>query len=642
MGTRRRREEAETVEEVGVPNQNFTVKVGSGGREVRRTQRAASSAEPERRRRQRPARSVRRSARSVEPERRRRRRPARSVEPERQRRRPARSVERERRRRRAKEEPQRRRERDRDVRKRTGRKRRREPEPEPEPEPEVEESGLASESDSSASSEEEDDVGTESPPGSPVAPAPAPTPRIFHKRVREGEPVQQQPQPRGTVVSEQPQPQPRGTVVSEQLPAGAGPRRGEAVLAHPAGLWCAHDIVPPEDCEVLIRSMAVRLEARGQRQLRWFGGNWQGYGDITPTDPIPPGQCRQIVDRLCAKVGFPHANVATLHVYHRQRAKQASGDDAGQQNAGRLMAIKPHTDDAKLEGEGGVLMVQLSGTAELVLSTRGRCVATAVRRQGTGCICDDEAFRSPYQHCVLWPRERAGDEMVTLTLRSLPLLGEAAPKRRRVERSASPPMPELTAAEMRQAEFETKKKKYADFKKRFADTYGRQATLTDLTSDARWKPQYDLYQRLLELRKECAGGSRAAPAPTPPAEPSLQQLRAEHKEKVEVYQNWLRTFRAQHGRPPKKSDLQDEAIAATYARVTELTAMPGLLLPAPKPASAPTAVRAPAPAAAPAPAPAAAGSNPFMSAPSAPKRRAAPQPAVGGDDDDGSSCPSFE
>eukprot|EP01062_Namystynia_karyoxenos_P027600 TRINITY_DN21129_c0_g1_i1.p1 TRINITY_DN21129_c0_g1~~TRINITY_DN21129_c0_g1_i1.p1 ORF type:complete len:562 (+),score=177.97 TRINITY_DN21129_c0_g1_i1:89-1687(+) len=458
-----------------------------------------------------------------------------------------------------------------------------------------------------------------------------------------------------------------------------GPLRGSAThgvaeQAHPSGLWVAPDLASPEDCRQLMKLLAVGLEQRGQRMLRWYGANWLGRGDLLPTDPIP-SEAKAIVDRICAKVDFPSANVATLHVYDRRRAKETSAGDLGSRFEGRRMAIVPHTDDHQLEGNGGVLMVQLSGSAELVLSRGGRAVAAAKRTLGCGVVCDADAFRSPYQHTVLWPEKSGDREMCTLTLRALPRLPTAAgqgygePKRRRV-RSPSPPPVKKSPEELRREEFQAKQKRYADWKQRYTETFGEKPTAATLR-EPKWKHIADMYRSLLQLQKEVkederkaaegggeqkgkrtdggggavrrqAGGEAepngtaaaaappsrdspaagaAAAAPAEPAEAGADSAarQAEYDEGVTRYNAWRKDFREQHGRVPVGPDLAGNAeISVLYNRLKVLRAQGARAKP---PASVDAASRPRTVAEAVAAQAQAAGEpNPFLSAPSAPKR----------------------
>eukprot|EP00755_Sulcionema_specki_P019854 Sspe_Gene.70505::Locus_41636_Transcript_2_3_Confidence_0.545_Length_551::g.70505::m.70505 len=134
---------------------------------------------------------------------------------------------------------------------------------------------------------------------------------------------------------------------------------------HSSGMWVAEGVLPEEERAVLLDELLVGLERRGERDLRWYGMNWlDGRTEMTYTTPIPP-RSQQIANRLAKRCGFPcgEVNVMTIHRYHRSPAKKGTGA-LGR----REVAITPHIDDARLAGEAdGVLMVQLTGTCEVVL-----------------------------------------------------------------------------------------------------------------------------------------------------------------------------------------------------------------------------------------------------------------------------------
>ena len=148
---------------------------------------------------------------------------------------------------------------------------------------------------------------------------------------------------------------------------------------------------------MLEAELALNLESRGSRRLRWYGANWEGTGELHQAPPLP-ARAQAIVDRVCERAGFPEVNVATLHVYHRSSAKAATEDHLGPTLAGRQMAIVPHTDDPLLTGAGGVLMLQVAGDAEVAIchrakrSAKPKCLGLADRGLGHVVVCEGEVW----------------------------------------------------------------------------------------------------------------------------------------------------------------------------------------------------------------------------------------------------------
>ncbi|KAJ9455813.1 hypothetical protein DIPPA_16780 [Diplonema papillatum] len=197
---------------------------------------------------------------------------------------------------------------------------------------------------------------------------------------------------------------------------------------HKSGVWISkRQLVSDDDLRVLVEELGTNLQPRGARQLRWFGANWKGHGQLEPTDPLPP-RAQRIMDDLSVKTGFPRITVATLHQYDHNKAGKASEADLGPEFAGREIAIVPHTDDKLLTGNGGVLMLQVTNSADLCMVVRNRrkgepasLTASTHRPKGSVVVCEGEAFQAPHQHAVLWDQKSKERFMMTLTVRSIPL-----------------------------------------------------------------------------------------------------------------------------------------------------------------------------------------------------------------------------
>eukprot|EP01060_Flectonema_neradi_P006141 TRINITY_DN14105_c1_g2_i1.p1 TRINITY_DN14105_c1_g2~~TRINITY_DN14105_c1_g2_i1.p1 ORF type:complete len:537 (+),score=70.27 TRINITY_DN14105_c1_g2_i1:37-1611(+) len=198
------------------------------------------------------------------------------------------------------------------------------------------------------------------------------------------------------------------------------------------GVWISEEgLVTDKEIAVIREELSKGMERRGQRELKWFGANWKGHGSLEETDPMP-SRSQEIVDKMCKKIGFPRITVSTLHRYDIQKSKSGSYNQIGKYQ-GRKIAIVPHTDDKLLFGNGGVVMLQLNGSADVLMSKYAReskrsdVVSKVHRPKGSLLVCEGDAFLAPWQHAVLWPEE--GDEryMYTLTMRSLALPWASAP-----------------------------------------------------------------------------------------------------------------------------------------------------------------------------------------------------------------------
>ena len=191
------------------------------------------------------------------------------------------------------------------------------------------------------------------------------------------------------------------------------------------GVWISDEgLIPDHEIDIIRDELCHGMERRGARELRWFGANWKGHGSLVQTDEMPT-KTQHIVDKMCKKIGFPKITVSTLHKYDKHKAKAGTSNQIGE-HQGRKIAIVPHTDDKLLYGNGGVVMLQLNGSADVVMSMRGESRSSDVlsvvhRPKGALLVCEGDAFLSPYQHCVLWPESTSDRYMYTLTMRSLAL-----------------------------------------------------------------------------------------------------------------------------------------------------------------------------------------------------------------------------
>ena len=174
--------------------------------------------------------------------------------------------------------------------------------------------------------------------------------------------------------------------------------KGTLDNVHPTGVWRSPEpIVSKEELQILDEELGQGLETRGRRDLKWYGANWLGYGALKPTAHMP-ARSQRIVDAICKRTGFPKVTVATLHRYYRNKSQGASQQQLGSY-AGRKMAIVPHTDDELLTGNGGVMMVQVQGDAEVIMSRRGRkggnpeILGSADRPLGHVVVCEGEVCK---------------------------------------------------------------------------------------------------------------------------------------------------------------------------------------------------------------------------------------------------------